>query len=394
VSTASVLPESFEEFLARSHAGFVYAGPDGRIVFANARVAGWLKRPPAEIMGTQLSDHLPIVRKVYYETHLAPLLKMQGHFDEVAMDLACSDGTQIPIFLSGAERHDESGIVRFICFSLFPAIDRRKYERSLVAARTLAASDSTRLREQMAAQTRERMKMDADLSSAQQATALREQFIAVLGHDLRNPLAAINGAMRLITKTPLNERAAGIVAMVSQSTDRMAELIDNVMDFARGRLGGGLGIARKMTDLAPVLAHVVRELEIGWPKRTIAAEFALPRSVYCDGKRIGQLLSNLLANALVHGAAEGPVQVSAALTDGQLVLAVANAGDPIPPDAMARLFQPFTREGDSPSQQGLGLGLYISAEIARAHDGELSVASSPEETRFILRIPADPPAKK
>jgi sigma-B regulation protein RsbU (phosphoserine phosphatase) len=210
----------------------------------------------------------------------------------------------------------------------------------------------------------------------------------VLGHDLRNPLAAIDGAMRLIAKTPLNERAASIVSLVQQSVARMADLIENVMDFARGRLGGGLTVNPRNTDLVPVLQHVLEELAIAWPKREIMAEFEVFGSVYCDGRRIAQLLSNLVGNALVHGAAEGPVRVQAHNRGSIFTLAVSNVGDPIPPEAMQRLFEPFTREDLRPSQQGLGLGLYIASEIARAHAGKLSVQSTTEETRFSLTIPA------
>jgi signal transduction histidine kinase len=194
--------------------------------------------------------------------------------------------------------------------------------------------------------------------------------------------------MRLLAKTPLNERAATIVGMVHQSVGRMADLIDNVMDFARGRLGGGLAINPRNTDLTPVLEHVVGELEIASPSRSVVREFNISGPVYCDGKRIAQLLSNLLANALVHGAADGPVKVSAAMENGNFTLAVTNTGEPIRQEAIDRLFEPFTREDVRPSQQGLGLGLYIASEIARAHAGELSVKSTDEQTCFTLRMPS------
>jgi len=380
-------PESFDEFLAESRTGYLYAGTDGRITYANGQVSSWLRSSSEALVGTRLSDHFPIARKVYYETHLAPLLRMQGFFDEVALDLCSPDGTLIPIFLSAVERHDQDAKARFVCFTLSPALERRKYERNLVTAKNVAASDNSRLLGELAEHARARQTVEEHLSSAQQAAALREQFIAVLGHDLRNPLAAIEGAMRLIAKTPLNERATTIIGMVHQSVARMADLIDNVMDFARGRLGSGLAVTLKNTDLLPVLEHVISELEFASPNRSITRDFAINGPVYCDGKRIAQLLSNLLANALVHGAADGPIQVVANSGAGEFTLAVANAGDAIPQDAINRLFEPFTREDTRPSQQGLGLGLYIASEIARAHGGRLSVQSSDEETRFTLRIP-------
>jgi signal transduction histidine kinase len=229
---------------------------------------------------------------------------------------------------------------------------------------------------------------EASLLGERRTSELRDQFIAVLGHDLRNPLASISSGAELLRRTPLNEKASGIVTMMLNSVFRMAGLIDNVLDFARGRLGGGLTLERNAKEsLEPVLSQVVAELRTSRPDRAIEAEFALAQPVSCDRNRVAQLLSNLLGNALAYGAADVPIRVRAATDDGMFELSVANAGEPIPPAALERLFQPFTRGAVRPNQQGLGLGLYIASEIARAHGGTLAVASSPAETRFTFRMP-------
>jgi hypothetical protein len=229
---------------------------------------------------------------------------------------------------------------------------------------------------------------EAALLGERETSELREQFIAVLGHDLRNPLASINGGLRLLRRDGLNDRASEIVALIENSVRRMAGLIDNVLDLARGRLGGGLSVERNAdAPLAPVVAQVVDELRTAWPDRQIEVAIDLPAPVDCDRARIGQVLSNLLANALVHG--HGPVRVRAeGDEDGGLALSVANAGEPIPADAIDRIFEPFYRRTADGRQQGLGLGLYIATEIARAHGGALDVASDAAETRFTLKIPA------
>ena len=168
----------------------------------------------------------------------------------------------------------------------------------------------------------------------------------------------------------------------------MAGLIDNVLDFARGRLGGGLILERDADQsLEPVLRHIVDEQRTIWPDRSIETDLALASPICCDRRRLGQLFSNLLVNALQHGAAGTPVRVSGHIADGTLDLSVANLGEPIAPATLERLFQPFARESVQPGRRGLGLGLYICAEIARAHDGRLEVASTPRETRFTLRMP-------
>ncbi len=230
---------------------------------------------------------------------------------------------------------------------------------------------------------------EATLDGERRNTALREQFIAVLGHDLRNPLAAIDGGMRLLLKTPLNDQATKVVGMVQNSVKRMAELIGNVTDFARGRLGGGLALNLAAEPVEPMLRQVVAELQTTAPERVIQTSLALTEPVRCDRVRLGQLVSNLLSNALTYGAPDKPVRLEAATRDGRFELAVINGGDPIPPAALESIFEPFTRGTYRPNQQGLGLGLYIAHEIAKAHGGIIDVNSTPAETRFTFRMPLE-----
>lgn len=226
------------------------------------------------------------------------------------------------------------------------------------------------------------------LVEAQKAAELREHFIAVLGHDLRNPLGAIASGVALLERTPLNERGLALVAMMQKCTGRMTELIENVLDFAHGRLGGGITLGtRAAVALEPVLHQVVSELRTTKQDRVIIETYDLRGPVTCDPDRIAQLFSNLLGNALNYGAADQRVRVGAQSRSGEFELFVANGGRPIPEDVMARLFQPFVRGGGEAQPQGLGLGLYIASEIARAHGGTLQVVSNASETRFTLKIP-------
>jgi signal transduction histidine kinase len=227
-----------------------------------------------------------------------------------------------------------------------------------------------------------------NLFDEQTTSALREQFIAVLGHDLRNPLASISGGVSLLRKETLSERGARILDMMHGSVVRMSGLIDNVLDLARGRLGDGIALNREAgVALEPTLRQVVNELRIGAPGRTIETDFTLPEAVNCDPARIGQMVSNLLANGLTHGRPDEPVRIQAATTGGELEVSVANGGEPIPPETRERLFQPFFRGHAQPSQNGLGLGLHIASEIAKAHGGSIDVASTAQETRFTFRMP-------
>jgi hypothetical protein len=179
--------------------------------------------------------------------------------------------------------------------------------------------------------------------------------------------------------------------MIQRSCGRMSRLIDNVLDFARGRLGGGLPVALEVDpQLEKTLEHVIGELRAAWPERGIISELELGYPIACDAARISQLLSNLVANALTHGDPDGVVHVRAKSDRTGFELSVANSGQPIPPETARRLFLPFSRASVRAGQQGLGLGLYIASEIASAHDGTLEVTSSAEETRFTFRMHANP----
>jgi phosphoserine phosphatase RsbU/P len=292
---------------------------------------------------------------------------MQGFFNEVALDLVTKPGKSLPVLVNAAERRDAEGRHLFTRLTVFNATDRRRYERELVKDR---ASLAIRLHDE------------------QETSALREQFIAVLSHDLRNPLSAIVGGAELLMKTPLNERAQAMARLIQGSAARMGGLIEDVMDFARGRLGGGLALAREADEpVEALLRQVVGELQTSAPQRVIETEFAIDAPVDCDRRRIGQLASNLLGNAITYGAPDKPIRLGASTANGQFELFIANAGDPIPPAALGKIFEPFERGTLRSSLQGLGLGLYISSEIAKAHGGTLEVSSTAAETRFTFRMP-------
>jgi signal transduction histidine kinase len=167
----------------------------------------------------------------------------------------------------------------------------------------------------------------------------------------------------------------------------MNGIIDNVLDFARGRLGGGFDIERRPEPaLAGLLEQVILEMRTANPERTIVADIALQEVVTCDGRRVAQLFSNLLANAFSHGAETTPVTVRAKAAGGAFELSVSNQGEAIPAAAMDQLFAPFSRAAIGPHRAGLGLGLYIASEIARAHGGALEVTSDDTATTFTFRM--------
>lgn len=227
------------------------------------------------------------------------------------------------------------------------------------------------------------------LETPRKTADLREHFIAVLGHDLRTPLAAVGASAEILRRGPDRAKTIEIGELLRSITRRMANLIDDVVDFTRGRLGGGISIAAENhNDLAVALRNVIDELRAVNPGREVIEIIEFGHSVRCDRGRVQQLLANLLGNAFTYGAADEPVVVKAVTEDKDLVLCVANGGTPIAPENLERVFEPYWRPATSKPGGGLGLGLYICCEIAKAHQGTLRAESSLEEgTRFIARLP-------
>ncbi len=231
---------------------------------------------------------------------------------------------------------------------------------------------------------------EAQLTRERETAALREQFIAVLGHDLRNPLSAINATADLLMFRKSDPFLVSSGERLRRAVHRMKGLIDDVMDFARGRLGGGIALSLAPIDTLGAHLHaVVDELKVANPARVIACEIAVAGPVYADRARLEQLLSNLLANALVHGAQDLPVTVVARLDGEYVTIAVTNGGKPIPEHLLPNLFEPYWRPASSEPGGGLGLGLYICSQIVQAHRGTLEVRSCHGHgTTFTARIPS------
>jgi sigma-B regulation protein RsbU (phosphoserine phosphatase) len=361
--------EDLEDLYETAPCGYVSASPQGEIVKINRTLANWLRQDPEGLLGKSIHDILSVGGRIAVETHLAPLLRMQGYVHEIAVDLLAADGEKIPTIANAAEKRDEEGRHVFTRLTLFKAVDRRNYERSLIHARTQAEIES---------------------KSQREAAVVREQFVAVLGHDLRNPMAAIAAGIRLLrNREQLSEQGQQILSEMDNSVARASSLIDNVLDLARGSLGGGLVVDRDSdAPLTPVLEQVIAEIRVTAPEHSIETRINIDEPVHCDRGRLAQLASNLLSNAVTHGAPGRPIRFEANSEAGLFTLSVANAGDPIPEEARSHLFQPFYRGEGRPSRNGLGLGLFIACEIAKAHDGTLEVSSDDLETRFTFKMPA------
>jgi PAS domain S-box-containing protein len=227
-----------------------------------------------------------------------------------------------------------------------------------------------------------------------QALVFREQMMGILGHDLRNPLGAVRAlSTLLLRREDLPESARESLAEIARAGQRMLEMIETLLDFTNARFKNGLPIARVPTDLREVCRRVVGEMRAAAPRRKIELELDGDGRGTWDPARIAQVVSNLLANAVEHGAKDGPVRVSVGVDGADAVLEVENEGPPIAPELLPVIFEPFcgrlALRGAS-GARGLGLGLYIVREVVTAHGGSVAVDSSAERgTTFTVRLPRE-----
>lgn len=220
----------------------------------------------------------------------------------------------------------------------------------------------------------------------------REVFIGVLGHDLRDPLAAVlMGSALLLQTGGLSPEHTRIVKRIASSAQRMGRMVTQILDFTRGRLGDGILLQRKPVDLDVVFQTVIAEVEAANPGRKIEVSSEGTAIGEWDADRLAQVASNLLGNAIQHGAPDSPIRVRIVDEGNSVRLEVHNYGPPIPESILPIIFDPFRRGGTGHPSKGLGLGLYITQQIVRSHGGTLTVESSQDGgTKFSVVLPRIP----
>jgi signal transduction histidine kinase len=226
----------------------------------------------------------------------------------------------------------------------------------------------------------------------------RDLFLGILSHDLRNPLSAIMMSAQLGPKVgPINENQAKLLSQIITSAHRAIEIVDTLLDLTRARLGSGFPIIKEPMDFGIVGKELVDEMAAMRPDRKITFEVSGHTQGVWDKPRIGQVLSNLLSNALQYGATDRSVTVTVVGLPHELVLSVQNEGNPIPDTLLGSIFNSYQSNGDIDilnhhKSKNLGLGLYITKQIVIAHGGTISVTSSKSAgTTFTVRFPGEVP---
>jgi len=227
---------------------------------------------------------------------------------------------------------------------------------------------------------------EASARAQEDAARFGEQLLGIVSHDLRTPLAAIqastHAALRRAGGDEALERA---LRRAAGSAERMARMVEDLLDFTRARLGGGIPIARREADLGKIARYAVEEAQAALPEHPFEHRLHYEKGLY-DPDRLSQLVQNLLNNAVEHGAPRAPVLVETRRDGDTLLLEVTSQGPVIPASQLEGLFEPFRRRA-SGATRNLGLGLFIVREIARAHGGSVAARSAAEGTTFTVRLP-------
>ena len=226
---------------------------------------------------------------------------------------------------------------------------------------------------------------------AQRREEIRARFISILGHDLRDPLSTVKISTDVLARGVARpDEQQMILARIGRACDRMQRMIGEVLDFARGHLGGGIPATPSLNDMAEICRQVVEEVAAANPERTIAIETRGDLRGPFDHDRVVQALGNLVGNAIEHTHAS--VEVSAYESDDRthVITTITSHGVVIPPDVQRRIFDPFARGDDALGRRGLGLGLYIAQQIVLAHGATIDLTSDEQATTFSIKWPRDP----
>ena len=336
----------------------------GRIVDANAQLHLWLQLDPGTLAGRSIEHILGPAARVFYTTHLFPLLKLHGAVDELYLALRRADGSDVPCLLSAVrDASAERPVNRCALLTMWR---RREFEAALLEARR----------------------------SAEAATLAKDQFLAMVSHDLRSPLSAILGWAKLLTSGKLDPaKHARAFAAIERNAEAQAHLIDDLLDVGR-IVSGKLRLSPRPIELAEHVEEAVDTCRSSARAKDIELHPALDRnagSVYADPQRIRQIVWNLLANAIKFTPKGGHVQVVLQRVDSRVRLAVSDDGQGIAESELPFLFERFWRSEDAATQEktGLGLGLAISRSLVELHGGTIR-ASSPGVGRgstFTIELP-------
>lgn len=398
--------DDLEDLFENAPCGYVSARPDGRITKVNLTLASWLGRDREQLVGRRFQDMLNIAGKIYYETHFAPLLRMQGFFNEVALDFVGEGGRVLPVLVNAVERRDAEGRVRFLRITVFNASDRRRYERELLEARRAAELAGAELRElnltleaRVAEAVERRMEAEEALRQAQKMEAVG-QLTGGIAHDFNNLLQAVHGSLDLIRRKPNDpERVARWAGNGLQAAERGAKLTAQLLAFSRAQK-----LELRPVAVVPLITGMEDMLQrtLGPMVHITVAPGPDEVAAMADPTQLEMAVLNLAINARDAMPDGGELRIAtlpsrierdAELPPGDyLQVRVGDTGAGMPTEVAARAFDPFfTTKGVG---KGTGLGLSQVYGFAKQAGGTARLDSMPGRgtvvTLFLRRADQQP----
>lgn len=379
--------DDLEDLFENAPCGYLSTTPDGRVVRSNRVLSEWTGIERDKIVGRRFQDLLNIAGKIYFETHFAPLLRMQGQFNEVALDLVRADRTTLPVLVNATERRDEAGQPLFIRLTIFNAVDRRRYESELLAARealrVLNETQEARIEQAVV----ERLKLEDTLRQAQKMEAVG-QLTGGLAHDFNNLLTGITGNLELLRIRAAQGRAGHdldrYVLAAQGAAKRAAALTHRLLAFSRRQT-----LDPKPTNVNRLIAEI-EELLRRAVEPTVAVEVIGATGLWTalvDANQLESALLNLFINARDAMPNGGQITIETAnkwiddrasrerdMPKGQyLSICVTDTGTGMTKDVIEHAFEPFFTT--KPIGVGTGLGLSMVFGFAKQSGGQVRIYS-------------------
>ncbi|HYC01405.1 MAG TPA: ATP-binding protein [Candidatus Limnocylindrales bacterium] len=365
------------DLLDRAPCGLLLTCPRGNVVAANSTLLSWLGYDRAEIVGKRrFSELMTVAGRIFYETHFAPLLRMQGFVHEIALDLVRKDASSLSVFVSANERRTSDGRSEAIRIAVFQAVDRRKYERELLLGRRMA----------------------------EQAMRAKSEFLAVFAHEVRNSVAAVGMAAELLQHSGLQPDADRYLGMLRRGLDKALALLQSMLDFSKVE-AGKVTLERRRFDLRDLLLGTAQTLEPVALRKQLTLNVEIdpnaPTHLVGDPIKLGQVLTNLAGNAVKfteRGGVTLAVELISRAPHGVVLkFRVTDTGIGISPDRITRIFDEYSQAGPEIAERygGTGLGLAISRRIIELHGSTICVESAAEQGstfHFDVTLPVAEPA--
>ncbi|SFV14472.1 hybrid sensor histidine kinase/response regulator [Pseudoduganella namucuonensis] len=370
----------------RAPCGLLVAAADGAILRVNEAFCRWLGYSEHELVGAmRFPQLLPMGARVFHQTHLIPLLQIQGSVAEVQLDLLHKDGRRLPMMLN-AQRREQDGVVRHE-IAAFMATDRKKYERELLKARQTAEAAAADLRSA-------ELRLRALNEALSQEHRRKDEFLATLAHELRNPLAPMASVIETLRlKNFADPHLDWARRMLDRQLQQMTHLVEDLLEVSRVSQGK-LELRPQTVDLRAIVRGAADSARPAFDaaRQTLSVDVGHePVLLRIDPVRVTQIVSNLLNNACKYTPENGRISLVLRTADGAAVVDVKDNGIGIPPEQLDHIFEMFSQLTPAleRAQGGLGIGLALARGLADLHGGALAVASEGHGlgSTFTLRLP-------